>query len=572
MTLEADLFSLEGQLLKSGAVGSYLAQIDAIHTMIVTGTGNPAAAIAQIEHVPFETAANAAVSDAYAAGQASAHELINDPAIVEKTAKGKPPKGVSSDIAGLDKEGAAALAKSQKLAALGTDPLAAASPLIAHANKLRQTATSTVVGSGNAGVVDVGTAANMPMVWVAETDACVHCLAYSGQVVTAGDSFPSGLTYGRKPLAPYGQLVAPPLHPYCRCHVEVLLDAGYAEALRREADRSVLRGFSLESESMSTRVDAANRLLEKGVDAPKSVIAYSTKSVKAGKFATRGRPADPIPPTKPQTPAPKPPTPPKTPAAPVVPVPEKAFVDNLVARLQSGDLTVEQLGTMAQSASALGKANAEAAVKAYVSKVKPVDRGQVAHVVPAVTPQKITNAADAKAFARTMPKLTADAKEALLNYSGSHYSSLNMYLRQGTRNLYKGLSPSRRTQLGKVLRNHQAEIDKAMVPMPSSVLVQRQLDVRSFAGAKGDPASMVGKLYEDKAYMSTSLGGSTATGAPGVLMQITVPKGAKAVYIGDNSHFKEERELLLARGSRLAVTAATQRKDGTWLIQATALP
>lgn len=313
MTLEADLFALESQLLKTGEIGAYLAQIDAIQTMIVTGTGDPRAAIANLTHVPFEPAASAAVSDAYTAGQASAHELINDPAIVAKTAKGKPPKIAASDIAGLDKEGATALAKSQKLAALGQDIQAAASPLIAHANTLRRTATTTVVNSGNAGVVDVGTAANMPMVWVAETDACVHCLAYSGQVVTAGDEFPSGLTYGKTPLAPRGQLVAPPLHPYCRCHLEILLDAGYAEALRREADRSVLRGFSLESESMSTRVDAANRLLEKGVDAPKSVIAYSTKSVKAGKFTTRGRPADPIPPTKPQTPSPKPPTPPKAP-------------------------------------------------------------------------------------------------------------------------------------------------------------------------------------------------------------------------------------------------------------------
>jgi hypothetical protein len=69
-----------------------------------------------------------------------------------------------------------------------------------------------------------------------------------------------------------------------------LRSAEYAEALRREADRSVLRGFSLESESMKTRIDAADRLVSRGVDAPKSVIAYARRSIKVGVFPTRGRP------------------------------------------------------------------------------------------------------------------------------------------------------------------------------------------------------------------------------------------------------------------------------------------
>ncbi len=51
----------------------------------------------------------------------------------------------------------------------------------------------------------------------------------------------------------------------------------------------MLRGFSLESESMGVRIDAASRLLEQGVDAPKSVLAYAARYVKAGKFPDRGR-------------------------------------------------------------------------------------------------------------------------------------------------------------------------------------------------------------------------------------------------------------------------------------------
>lgn len=76
----------------------------------------------------------------------------------------------------------------------------------------------------------------------------------------------------------------------CRCTVEPLRSREYAEALRREADRSVLRGFSLESESMKTRIEAADRLVKRGVDAPKSVVAFARRAVKAGAFPTRGRP------------------------------------------------------------------------------------------------------------------------------------------------------------------------------------------------------------------------------------------------------------------------------------------
>ncbi|MEI5603996.1 hypothetical protein, partial [Streptomyces brasiliscabiei] len=79
-------------------------------------------------------------------------------------------------------------------------------------------------------------------------------------------------------------------HPRCRCELEPLVSREYADALRREADRSVLRGFSLESEPMRVRVEAAERLLARGVDAPKSVIAYARRAVKRGEFDTRGRP------------------------------------------------------------------------------------------------------------------------------------------------------------------------------------------------------------------------------------------------------------------------------------------
>jgi murein DD-endopeptidase MepM/ murein hydrolase activator NlpD len=67
----------------------------------------------------------------------------------------------------------------------------------------------------------------------------------------------------RSRWSPYGvvpkssAVVAAPLHPHCRCRLAVLVDQSYADALKREAQRSVLRGFALPSESNAVRVNAA---------------------------------------------------------------------------------------------------------------------------------------------------------------------------------------------------------------------------------------------------------------------------------------------------------------------------
>lgn len=126
-------------------------------------------------------------------------------------------------------------------------------------------------------------------VWQAERDGCVHCLAYQGQRRLRG-GYPGGLTFGKKPLKTE-RVSEPPLHPNCRC-TQLILDIDSAAAVQagllREAKRSVLRGWAVESESTSVRVDAARRLLAKSPAMPKSVEAYARKAVAKGAFA-RGR-------------------------------------------------------------------------------------------------------------------------------------------------------------------------------------------------------------------------------------------------------------------------------------------
>lgn len=143
----------------------------------------------------------------------------------------------------------------------------------------------------NRGSYQVAAALDGGVMWVAERNACVHCLAYSGVVADNGNSFPPDLTFGARPLTPYGDLAMPPLHPHCRCRITPWLgsdsDYSLSDALKREARRSVLKGWSLPSESEGARLLAADRLLRRGAGLPKSVEQAARRAVRRGHFVSR---------------------------------------------------------------------------------------------------------------------------------------------------------------------------------------------------------------------------------------------------------------------------------------------
>lgn len=149
------------------------------------------------------------------------------------------------------------------------------------------------VGKANAKVLEQADRRRaMVAMWVPERDACARCLAYAGlRVLRPGDAFPGGLSYdpvtedrGAEPVK------QPPLHPRCRCELQ-LVPRGDSEeasaALKREADRSILRGFALESESGAARRRAAGELLSSGVRAPASVKADARRRLQSGGTFTR---------------------------------------------------------------------------------------------------------------------------------------------------------------------------------------------------------------------------------------------------------------------------------------------
>lgn len=286
MSAEVALARLERRVLGVARVRRFADAVDELRRMLAREDPGLRAAVLKLVAPSLGRDLAAAVASAFEIGIRDAVGVVGR--TPEKLPK-VPPKPIIAAVREAEKAIAVEIAKARKLARAGADPATVLAPVNAARNTMRCSVTSLVNRAGNAGSTAVADAARLPTVWVAETNACVTCLAYSGVVAKPGKTFPAGLTYGKRSTVTE-PVAHPPAHPNCRCTVEPLNAPEYADALRREADRSVLRGFSLESESMATRVDAAARLVERDVDAPKSVIAYARRAVKAGEFPTRGRP------------------------------------------------------------------------------------------------------------------------------------------------------------------------------------------------------------------------------------------------------------------------------------------
>lgn len=287
MTLEDDLKRLERAVLGLRRVSTFRDRVEALRVMLATETPGIRAAVAKLAAPALGRELAAAVSAAWDSGIiAATRDVVGD---LQRAVPNAPPAALIDEARAIERSVAESLRQARALAAVGAPDADVLAPVNAARNRIDRATTSLVNRAGNAGATAVADAAQRPTVWVAEVNACVTCLRYSGVTARPGESFPAGLTYGRTSSmvdpAPH-----PPAHPHCRCTVEVLNDQSYADSLRREADRSVLRGFSLESESMAVRVDAADRLVQSGVSAPKSVIAYAEAAVKRGEFTTRGRP------------------------------------------------------------------------------------------------------------------------------------------------------------------------------------------------------------------------------------------------------------------------------------------
>lgn len=136
------------------------------------------------------------------------------------------------------------------------------------------------------------------VVWVAERGACLVCLGLSGHFIdpNSGAGFDEEATFGKPGSAmavwPLGMpLMSPPRHPNCRCRLRIIRadNVMVTEALRREAERTVARGWSGHASRVS-RLSAADRLMRVPNRLPMTVNERAVRDVGRGEFSTRHRP------------------------------------------------------------------------------------------------------------------------------------------------------------------------------------------------------------------------------------------------------------------------------------------
>lgn len=144
---------------------------------------------------------------------------------------------------------------------------------------------------------------------------------------------------------------------------------------------------------------------------------------------------------------------------------------------------------------------------------------------------------------------TTSQRASLRYYTSNNYTMMNKYLR--------GLTHYATDTVLRHIRNAQA----GMRPTTQSFTVYRGTNFSQFGGTHIDQ-SVVGKVFEDKGFMSTSVGGRAAFGGQ-VLLQIEVPRGTPAAFVKSISHYSSEDELLLAAGTRYRVQAVSKSGNQT---------
>ncbi|MFF7458224.1 putative T7SS-secreted protein [Kitasatospora sp. NPDC008115] len=136
--------------------------------------------------------------------------------------------------------------------------------------------------------------------------------------------------------------------------------------------------------------------------------------------------------------------------------------------------------------------------------------------------------------------------------TGPTYHELNGYLRSGN-----GETPE--------ILQHIAEIDKALAghPTPEAVMVSRGTNLYHIPM---DPSQMVGNIFTENAFTSSSLGTAAFADKQAVL-HLRVPEGTPALWVEKVSFYgMGEREVLLERGLRWRADRVFMDDNGQWQI------
>lgn len=193
-----------------------------------------------------------------------------------------------------------------------------------------------------------------------------------------------------------------------------------------------------------------------------------------------------------------------------------------------------------------------------------------------LNPTVIKTKADLKAFSSQMPDPTTldpKAEQLLTGYERGTAYDTNAFLR-GQKVGFNGSTLDARSKA--YAKSFAKTIDGVMDQSltPEDVQVVRSVGADAFGG-EDQIQNLVGQVMQDKGYLSTSLAEKTSAdlyqaGKNAVSLTINVPKGTRALNLANSSYLANEKELLIDRGSSLAIQSATYDEGtGSWQVVAT---
>lgn len=252
----------------------------------------------------------------------------------------------------------------------------------------------------------------------------------------------------------------------------------------------------------------------------------------------------------------------------------------LKTKASAGPTTEAQRDPMSGKSNPASPSKAQPAQQSAGAKAAPVKaqlKTKQPDIVPPTNPRIIKTTKDMESFGSQMPvpsSLSQGAAKVMDDYAKGTAYTANAVLRGQKTYMGRPIDPRTKTYT----KGFTKEMDKMMDAsiIPEDVRVVRALGADAFGGID-KLKDLAGGIYKDKGYMSTSLAEKTSSAIYNVKdavdMEITVPKGSRGLYMAGESYLKSERELLLDRGSSLAVKSVTfDERTKRWKVVATVVP
>lgn len=169
-----------------------------------------------------------------------------------------------------------------------------------------------------------------------------------------------------------------------------------------------------------------------------------------------------------------------------------------------------------------------------------------------------------------LPPITASERAAVVAYTGNEYRLINNGLRG-----WQAPPPDKQDRYNKLVKGVDAAFAKASLEEPLIVHRGAGAPLAESLGADlADPASMqalVGKVFQEPGYVSTSIGARAAFSGD-IYLMFRIPQGYQAMNAMHLSKYgTSEREILIRRDAHYVVHAAYQRGPA-WYIEAEIVP